>query len=380
MAGATSDAFLHGEGIAVDLRDIEAELTRLWGPAAEQVGGPEIDQPSVTRVVLANLIVSGWGPSAPRSDAILDALSSRYPCRAIVLRRSDEPQPRITAEVAAVCHLPAPGLPQVCSERIILRAGPGTLDLVPAAVRSLLEADLPTILWWTDDPRGAAPLFRELADGATRLLVDLPDPDAEPAALRLALDPEAHPHAHDLAWFGITRWRELVTQLFDPPSSGASLARIASVQIRAQAPSQDRPARGACWLASWMAGQLGWQPQHRYSPAPGRLEATFGSPSGEVAVEIFTEQATGYPSAHLTAVTLTTREPDGEGLFRLQRPEENFDEVQVDVTCPSHCTLPRRVLVPELDAPRRVAVALESSRNDPPFRRALPIALWLLGG
>ena len=42
------------------------------------------------------------------------------------------------------------------------------------------------------------------------------------------------------------------------------------------------------------------------------------------------------------------------------------------------CRLPRGIDAPELDAARRVATALESSRTDIPFRNALPIALWLL--
>ena len=33
-----SDAFLDGQGIAVEFRAIEDELDRLWGPAAEQAG------------------------------------------------------------------------------------------------------------------------------------------------------------------------------------------------------------------------------------------------------------------------------------------------------------------------------------------------------
>jgi hypothetical protein len=33
---------------------------------------------------------------------------------------------------------------------------------------------------------------------------------------------------------------------------------------------------------------------------------------------------------------------------------------------------------PELDSAHRVAAALESSRHDPPFQKALPIAMWLL--
>jgi hypothetical protein len=40
--------------------------------------------------------------------------------------------------------------------------------------------------------------------------------------------------------------------------------------------------------------------------------------------------------------------------------------------------LPRVVLAPDLEPSRRVAAALESSRIDPPFRKALPHALWML--
>ncbi|HEX8200323.1 MAG TPA: glucose-6-phosphate dehydrogenase assembly protein OpcA, partial [Isosphaeraceae bacterium] len=272
----------------------------------------------------------------------------------------------------------APGLPQVCSERIVLRAGPEALELLPGAVRSLLEADLPTILWWADDPRTSGPLFRDLAADATRLLVDLPDPRAEPAALRAALDLEAHPYARDLSWFAITRWRELVAQLFDPPTSAETLARIDTVRIRAQAPSRDRPARAACWLAAWLAAQLGWEPRARHSPGPGRLEATFRGPAGEVAVSIRTGDDPDGPVAHLTGVTLATRDPGGPGIFRLERPSPGADEVQVLVSCATHCALPRRVLAPEIPVASRVAAALESSRDDPPFRSALPILLWML--
>ena len=125
MTETSSDAFLSGQGIPVDPHDIETELTRLWGPAAERVGGPSPESPNVTRIVLANLVVASRLADAPRLDGVLDTLTTRYPCRAIVALRTDEPDRRVSAEVSALCHLPAPGLPQVCSERIVLRAGPG---------------------------------------------------------------------------------------------------------------------------------------------------------------------------------------------------------------------------------------------------------------
>ncbi|HZW30993.1 MAG TPA: glucose-6-phosphate dehydrogenase, partial [Isosphaeraceae bacterium] len=58
MSDTMTDSFLDGQGIPVDLREIETTLTTLWGPAAEQVGGPEREQPPpVTRIALANLVV-----------------------------------------------------------------------------------------------------------------------------------------------------------------------------------------------------------------------------------------------------------------------------------------------------------------------------------
>ena len=126
--------------------------------------------------MLANLVVFGQSADPARLRAALDTVTTRFPCRTIVVRRSDEPGRTVAAEVSALCHLPAPGLPQVCSERIVLRAGPQAGDLLPGAVRPLLEADLPFVLWWTDDPRSDESLFRDLGDECSRLILDLPDP------------------------------------------------------------------------------------------------------------------------------------------------------------------------------------------------------------
>lgn len=54
---ATAASFLEGQGIPVDLHDIETELVKLWGTAAGQTGGLELETPPVTRIVLANLVV-----------------------------------------------------------------------------------------------------------------------------------------------------------------------------------------------------------------------------------------------------------------------------------------------------------------------------------
>jgi glucose-6-phosphate dehydrogenase assembly protein OpcA len=379
MPEATSDAFLSGRGVSVDPRDIETELTRLWGPAAERVGGPDLENPHVTRIALANLVVASRDADLPRLEGVLDDVTSRFPCRTIVLRRTDEPGRTVTAEVSALCHLPAPGLPQVCSERIELRAGREADDLLPGAVRPLLEAELPFVLWWTDDPRDAEALFRDLGDECSRLILDLPDPGADPAALRLGLDPSITRHGRDTAWFGLTRWRELVAQFFDPPCHLDALERLDSVTIRAAAPSAGAVPRLPVWLAAWLAGQLGWVPQGDVERAPGCVRARFRGPAGEIAVTLLVEADPALSTPQVLGTTLTTRTPSGPETFQLAKASAGSPEVNIAIDSPDYCRLPRIVLAPEQSPAHRVAAALESSRIDPPFQHALPHALWLLG-
>jgi glucose-6-phosphate dehydrogenase assembly protein OpcA len=384
MAAATTDSFLEGQGIPVDLPQIETELAKLWGPAAEQIGGPELENPHVTRIVLANLVVECLAVDGELLGPVLETVIARFPCRAIVVRGSVDPDRHISAEVSALCHLPAPGLPQVCSERIVLQAGPTAVSLVPGAVRPLLEADLPMILWWTGDPRKHEQLFRDLADECSRLVLDLPDPGTEVGALRLGLDPSLSPSSRDSAWFGLARWRELVAQFFDLACNPEGLKRIESVHIEVLSPDVTRPARIALWLAAWLAGQLGWKPHGQPTCTGGDSEsvlaAKFIGPAGHVAVDIVSRPIPSGLSAtpRLAAVVITTRSPQGSEMYRLSRPAPDSAAVRVEAETLDSCSLPRTIDAPELDPARRIAAALESSRLDPPFQKALPILLWLM--
>jgi glucose-6-phosphate dehydrogenase assembly protein OpcA len=384
MSDATSNSFLEGQGIPVALPQIETELSKLWGPAAEQIGGPEIENPHVTRIVLANLVVECLAGDCASLGPVLETVIARFPCRAIVVRGSGDTDRQIRAEVSALCHLPAPGMPQVCSERIVMRSGPNAIDLIPGAVRPLLEADLPMVLWWTGDPRQHESLFRDLADECSRLILDLPDPGTDAGALRLGLDTAISECSRDSAWFGLARWRELVAQFFDPACNPHSLKQVDTVHIEAQSPDPAEPPRSAVWLVAWLAGQLGWksagQPVNSAGDSESILTATLAGPAGNVVVDIVTRPApAGTPATpRLTAVVITTRTPVGTETFRLRRPDPASPAIHVEAEAPGSCLLPRVVEAAELDPARRIAAALESSRLDPPFQKALPLALWLM--
>ncbi|MHB1560183.1 MAG: glucose-6-phosphate dehydrogenase assembly protein OpcA [Isosphaeraceae bacterium] len=385
MTDAITDSFLAGQGIPVDLAEVETELTSLWGAAAEEAGAAEVENPHVTRIALANLVVESLEGNCDPLCNVVETVVTRFPCRAIVLRGADDPARRIAAEISAICHLPAPGLPQVCSERIVLRAGPSAIDLVPGSVRPLLEAELPMILWWTGDPRRHEGLYRDLAGECSRLILDLPEA-AESGALRLGLDPSVCRFSRDSAWFALTRWRELIAQFFDPPCTNDALGRIHSVEITAIAGDAGRTPRVAVWLAAWLAGQLGWKPRGQAevsrSVVGTTLDASLDGPRGPVRIRIATRPAPECQASEpcLHHVSLSAEESGGRGteVFRLARPAVGSTAIRIDAASAEVCRLPRLVEAPELDPARRIAAAMESSRIDPPFHNALPIALWLL--
>ena len=384
MAGSTSDAFLDGQGIPVDLPQINTILEQLWGPAAERLGGPELEHPNVTRVVLGNLVVERLTLETDGLGPVVETVVTKFPCRTIVLRETVADERKITAEVSAVCHLPDPDAPQVCSERIVLHAGPQAIDLIPGAVLPLLEPDLPLILWWTTDPTRHERLFRNLGDESSRILLDLPDPGASVAAIKLGLDPSINSCSRDAVWYGLPHWRELIARFFDSPEHLKTLGRIDSIQIEALSPDASHPPRLALWLVAWLAGQLDWSRRGEPSVEPAdvgsRFRADFQGPAGPLGVEVRTRPFSDPKACHprLLSVTITAHGEDGLETFRLCRPAAESADVQIHADAPDYCRLPSTVRADCLEPARRAAAALELSRFDPPFEKALPFLLWLL--
>ena len=63
--------------------------------------------------------------------------------------------------------------------------------------------------------------------------------------------------------------------------------------------------------------------------------------------------------------------------FRVERLGET-SEVRAIAKSGHHSAMPRVLRSPEWDATRRLAAALESAREDPPYRAALPHVLWMI--
>ena len=83
----------------------------------------------------------------------------------------------------------------------------------------------------------------------------------------------------DLAWTRLTRWRELVSQIFENRSYCARLTGVSQVKVGF---GGERPPASAYYMAAWLVDGLeraGARPQVSWQPAPG-------APSGLTRVEL----------------------------------------------------------------------------------------------
>lgn len=353
----------------VDACAIERELSRLWSVAteAEATGGM-----ALMRVCLFNLVILTDAAHVSRITDIVARLTALRPNRAIVVTLSSKEEPttperRLEAWVQAHCTLMGPGQPQVCGEQITIITPRDAEAHIPGIVLSLLEPDVPVVIWWTFEqtPNGRA--LAQLQPIADRLILDTARMDGATEALQAAQNLiTAGVAVGDLAWGRLTPWREQIAQLFDAPPALQRLWSLERVVIE----HGPRGATTALLLAGWIASRLNWQLSGRYAKGM-RLTRSDGEEVVLEFIQVETEAAEG-----LTQVALLT----ANSQFTVTRSAAG-DHLTACALIDALVPVERAVQLPSLDIADLIVDELRLARHDPIYEAALRQALefveWL---
>ena len=382
---STVEQFLSGIPVPVQPAAIERELAALWKPAEESAQADASH--AVARVCLANLIVVGPASTAAWQQEALRKLSARYPCRVLWSRldtTSDDTT--LSAEVTALCHLPLPGQPQVCSEVILLTTGRGGARSLPSVVLSLLEPDLPVMVWWALPADAEPELFDAVCELADRVVVHwepldspvLRTASARPS-LRLCLRPRAVNKATIMVWHTMSYWRELMAQFFDHPQLRGMLRDVGTVTVR-YATSAGQPAATlpAALLAGWLAGQLQWKAVRSNARADG-VHATFATDARTVEVKLLAQDTDKVAPGRLMTVDIAIGLGFTSATLHLARVLGERMEIRQTLCITDACTVLKSVPIAERDEATVLRAAIESQSAARVFPRAAKLALWLLG-
>jgi glucose-6-phosphate dehydrogenase assembly protein OpcA len=248
---------------------IERELAQLWQrTASAQLRDLEPGKERATlRARAANLMVYGSNAaSLEKIDEVLQELSARHPCRALVMidtRVHDDHD--IEVSVDSFCHENAKQQhSHLCCEEVALKASGRFVVELPSAAIPLLVPDLPVFLWWREDLQTNADVFSELAHRSDRVIIDsanFTDGGKQISALRslLAAEPDEQTAFSDMNWARLTSWRALLASFFDTTPNRDALEKLTSVVIEYSACDSGGLSAQPLLIVGWLADRLDWK-------------------------------------------------------------------------------------------------------------------------
>jgi glucose-6-phosphate dehydrogenase assembly protein OpcA len=249
------------------------EMADLWVSLGKQGEG----EAGVLRACSMTFVVAAEESDDPQAiGETLAALMPEHPSRAILIRFQAEDQRELSARVFAQCWKPFSQRQQICCEQIEITASEASLPDLAAVVLPLAVPDLPVILWCRSPRLYHLQTFPQLSAIAQKLVLDseaFGDPGAALKEMSAAL--ASGRALADLTWIRLTRWRELISQIFENRSQLADLPRVARIRIS----HCGGVAPAAAWyMAAWLIGglqQIGSRPQFN-------LESAGDEASGEL--------------------------------------------------------------------------------------------------
>jgi len=221
------------------------ELADLWvslGKEGQSEGGAGVLRAcSMTLVVLAE-----ESEDVANLGETVAALMPEHPARTIVIRLSGAGERTLAERVYAQCWMPFGQRRQICCEQIEITASDAALADLASVVLPLAVPDLPVIVWCRSSRLVDMPEFHAIAAMARKVVLDSAEiPDGRSALRRLAAVARSGVLLGDFSWTRLTRWREMLAQVFENRRNLALLDHVSSVQVNFG---------GAYEVAAWYLG------------------------------------------------------------------------------------------------------------------------------
>jgi glucose-6-phosphate dehydrogenase assembly protein OpcA len=212
-----TNTVVHPEQILKDLSELWVSLGR--------------EKEGVLRACTMTLLVIAEEAEDPQGiGETIAALMPEHPSRVILIRTRAADARELSARVYSQCWMPFGQRQQICCEQIEITASdPSVPDLASVAL-ALVAPDLPVMIWCRSPRLFGHPDFPKLGAIAGKVIVDGAQLGSPRQALK-TLSEFPGRRVADLAWTRLTRWRQLIAQIFDKPENAAKLTSIRDVQV-----------------------------------------------------------------------------------------------------------------------------------------------------
>jgi len=311
------------------------EMADLWVSLGKQGEG----ETGVLRACSMTLVVAAEESDDEQAiGETLAALMPEHPSRAIVIRFRAEDRRALSARVFAQCWMPFGHRQQICCEQIEVTASDASLPDLAAVVLPLKVPDLPVVLWCRSPRVFRLAAFPLLSAIAQKVVLDSNAFGAPAAALQELSALVAAESLADFSWTRLTRWRELIAQIFENKAQLANLPRVSEIAITYSSPT---PTASAYYMAAWLVD---------------------GFQKAGVAVRVNFASTPGPAGRQINRIDL--RGQNGESIASVGLVEGQAAEIRVG-------ELTSRAVLPPLTDYALMREELSIPGRDPVFERAL---------
>jgi glucose-6-phosphate dehydrogenase assembly protein OpcA len=228
------------------------ELTDLWVTLGKETHGDAADGALRACSMTLVALTEETDDTAELGETIA-ALMPQHPARVIVVRLRGAGERMLSERVSAQCWMPFGQHRKVCCEQVEITATDAALADLASVVLPLAEADLPLILWCRSARILGMPEFQQIAAMAHRVILDSAAlPDARAALARMAGKSVRGVLLGDFSWTRLTRWRAILSQIFENRQNLAELQGIAKVTVVATG----EPPVAAWYMGAWVMDAL----------------------------------------------------------------------------------------------------------------------------
>jgi len=208
------------------------ELAELWVSLGKQENG-EAGAGVLRACSMTLVVLTEEGDDLAALGETIAALMPEHPARAIVVRLRGGTEPALSERVYSQCWMPFGQRRQICCEQIELTASDASIDDLPSVVLPLAVPDLPLILWCRSARLLSMPEFRRIVAMARKVVVDSAKASVPAAALTQMQELNSGGVLlGDLSWTRLTRWREMLSQVFENQVNVTKLIKVARVEVQ----------------------------------------------------------------------------------------------------------------------------------------------------
>jgi glucose-6-phosphate dehydrogenase assembly protein OpcA len=192
----------------------------------------------------------------------LAELNHDHPSRTIVIRL--EENAGFSGRVFAQCWMPFGRRQQICCEQIEIRVSPGEIGNVPSVLRGLIAPDLPVVLWIRNPRVLRRTEIEPVLDLAHKVIVESRAFAEWRWLIAQVRRLSGRKPVADLAWTRVTRWRQLIAQIFEDKERAAHIPAIREILVRHSSPESGTAAE---YLGAWAQLSIGGFPSLRFEQA-----------------------------------------------------------------------------------------------------------------